>query len=166
MSTSDRVKPIGMSVRRHHGFHTMTPFLVVKGAAEAMKFYKNAFGATEVFPPLVEPRSGRIVHVELRIGDSPLMLSDEFPQWNQHAPGPEGAVLLHLYVEDVDAVFRQAIAAGATESIPVSNQFYGARGGRLTDPFGQRWVIETYQEEVSPEAIRERFGKFLANSPG
>ena len=154
------VKPIGWSTRLHHGFHTATPYLVVKAASDAIAFYKNAFGATELSPPL-KTESGKIVHAELRIGDSPIMLTDEFPEWNQHGPAASVPILVHLYVEDADAVFHQAIAAGAKVAIPLGDQFYGARSGRVTDPFGHIWIIETQKEEVAPQELSRRLREYL-----
>lgn len=162
MSTPTPVRPIGMSLRRHHGFHTVTPYLVIKAAADAVRFYKQAFGATDLIEPLVDPASGKIVHAELRIGDSPVMLTDEFPQWDQRGPSGSNPVMLHLYVEDAESVFHQALAAGARELIPVDKQFYGARSGRLADPFGHVWVIETQLEDLSAEQLRSRYDDFRA----
>ena len=161
MSSITPVRPIGFSVRRHSGFHTLTPYLIVNGAADAVRFYQQAFGATEIMESLLDPGTGKTAHAELRIGDSPVMLTDEFPQWQQHAPSGPTPVMLHLYVEDADAVFRQALKAGARELIAVSDQFYGARSGRLSDPFGHVWIIETHREDLSPDELRARYQGFV-----
>lgn len=138
------------------GYHTITPYLIVNDGAKAIEFYKKAFGATELFRM---PRpDGKIGHAEIRIGDSPVMLADECPEMHAHSPKTVGgtAVTLHCYVENVDEVFKQAVAAGATVKRPVANQFYGDRAGSLEDPFGHAWYISTHVEDVSPEEIEKR----------
>ncbi|MBS1990555.1 MAG: VOC family protein [Cyanobacteria bacterium SZAS LIN-3] len=137
------------------GYHTATPYLVVDGAARAIEFYKKAFGATEVM------RLGddkQIMHAEIKIGDSPIMLADEYPDMKVVSPHALGGtpVSIMLYVDDVDAVFNQAVAAGATVERAVENQFYGDRSGGVRDPFGHRWYIATHVEDVSPEEIDKR----------
>jgi PhnB protein len=143
------------------GYHTATPYLIVKDAAKAIDFYKKAFGATELFR-LADP-SGKVGHAEIKIGDSPIMLADEFPGMGARGPESFGGspVSICLYVEDVDALARQAVAAGAKEIRPVKDQFYGDRSGTFTDPFGHTWTIATHKEDVSPREISRRFEEFL-----
>jgi len=145
------VKPIP------EGYHTATPYLIINDAAAAIEFYKQAFAATEVMR-CADP-SGKIGHAEIKIGNSPIMLADEFPDMGFRGPKALGGspVGILLYVEDVDARFNQAIAAGATERMPVKDQFYGDRSGTLTDPFGHVWTIATHKEDVSPEEVHKRF---------
>ena len=139
------------------GYHTITPYLSIKGAAGAIDFYKKAFGATEVMR-LAQP-DGRVGHAELQLGDSRIMLADEFPEMGFRGPLSLGgsSVTIHLYVEDVDAVARQAVAAGAKMLRPVQDQFYGDRSGTLTDPFGHLWMVATHKEDVSVEEMQKRF---------
>jgi PhnB protein len=138
------------------GFHTATPYLIVKGAARAIEFYKKAFGATELMR-MTQP-DGRIGHAEIKIGDSPIMLADEFPEMGSRSPESLGGspVSVLLYVQDVDAVFKQAVAAGAKVTRPVKDQFYGDRSGGVTDPFGHQWYVATHKEDVSPEEMHRR----------
>jgi PhnB protein len=139
------------------GFHTATPYLIAKDAAAAMEFYKKAFGATEL--ERITDQNGAVRHGEFKIGDSPFMITDEhpdYPAWQGPISRGGSPVHIYLYVEDVDAVFKQAISCGATELLPVQNQFYGDRSGGLTDPFGHVWYIATHIEEVSPEEIMKR----------
>jgi PhnB protein len=138
------------------GFHTATPYLILSDAAGAIEFYKKAFGATEI-ARLLQP-DGRVGHGEIRIGDSLVMLSDEFPEYGARSPQSLGGspVIIHLYVEDVDGLARQAVAAGAKVLIPVKDQFYGDRSGRFVDPFGHIWIISTHKEDVSGEEIQKR----------
>ena len=149
------VKPIP------EGYHSVTPYLIVRGAAQALEFYKKAFGARELFRfPMPD---GQIAHAEMRIGDSHIMLADEpqdpvHQQMGHKAPNSLGgsSVGIMLYVEDVDAVAKQAVAAGAKEVRPVVDQFYGDRSGTLQDPFGHIWTIGTHKEDVSPEEMQRR----------
>jgi len=138
------------------GHHAVTPYLSVKGAASAIDFYKKAFGATEVMR-MPQP-DGRIGHAELTIGDSRLMLADEFPDMNFRGPHSIGGtpVHLHLYVNDVDAVVAQAVAAGAKVLRPVQDQFYGDRTGSLSDPYGHVWHVATHKEDLTPDELRRR----------
>jgi len=138
------------------GYHTVTPYLIVKDAAPAIEFYKQAFGATELFR--MPGPDGRISHAELQIGDSRLMLASEFPQMGARSAESIGGtpVTLFLYVEDVDALAAQATAAGATVLSPVKNMFWGDRYGKLADPFGHRWDIATHVEDVAPEEMPKR----------
>ena len=140
------------------GYHSVTPYLVVKGAADAIEFYKKAFGATELLRmPLPD---GKLAHAEVKIGDSPVMLADETDEF--HAPQPgAGGVSLMVYVADVDRVFAQALAAGAKELRPLADQFYGDRLGTLMDPFGHVWSLATHVEDVAPDEIERRFAKML-----
>jgi PhnB protein len=144
------VKPIP------EGYHSATPYLIVKDAARAIEFYKRAFGATELLR-MAAP-GGKIGHAEIKIGDSPIMLADEVPDMGALSPESLGGtpVSILLYVEDVDAVFNQAIAAGAKVQRPVKDQFYGDRTGGVTDPFGHIWYVATHKEDVSPEEMRKR----------
>lgn len=139
------------------GFHSATPYLIIKGAAPAIDFYKQVFGATELMR-MADP-SGRIRHAEIKIGDSPFMLTDEnpeFPDWLSPASRGGTPVHIYLYVDDVDTIFRRAIDAGAKQLLAVQDQFYGDRSGAVTDPFGHVWYIATHVEDVSPEEIRRR----------
>ena len=147
---ANAVKPIP------DGYHSVTPYLAIKGAADAIEFYKKAFGATELFR--IPQPDGLIGHAEIRIGDSPIMLSDEFPELKHFGPLTLGgsSTSLLIYVDDVDSVFNQAIAAGAVQQRPVENKFYGDRSGSLIDPFGHVWHIATHTEDVSPQDMENR----------
>jgi len=135
------------------GYHSLTPYLIIDGASAAMEYYKKAFGAVELFRMEHE---GKIGHAEMKIGDSPFMLSDEMPQYK----GPKALggtpVSLMIYVDDVDTIYSQAIAAGGAEVKPLQDQFYGDRSGTLTDPFGHMWTVATHKEDVTPEEIEKR----------
>jgi PhnB protein len=147
---TSRVKPTP------EGYHTATPYLIVKDAARAIEFYKKAFGAMELMR-MANP-SGKIGHAEIKIGDSPIMLADEVPEMGHRSPESLGGspVSILLYVQDVDTVFNQAVAAGAKVQRPVADQFYGDRTGGVTDPFGHVWYVATHMEDVSPEEMRKR----------
>jgi PhnB protein len=140
---------------------TAIPYLIIRDAAAAIEFYKNAFGATE-FVRLADS-SGKVMHAEIRIGDAQIMLADEFPDMGYRSPtdlsGSSVSVL--LYVEDVDRLFASAINAGGTTTRPVKDQFDGDRRGTLTDPFGHIWLIATRKEDVSPEELQQRFTLML-----
>jgi PhnB protein len=138
------------------GYRTATPYLIVQGAADAIEFYKHAFGATEMLR-MADPQ-GRVGHAEIRIGDSVIMLADEHPEMGYRAPRSLGgsSVSILLYLEQVDTVFDRAIKAGAKVLRPVANQFYGDRSGTLEDPFGHIWTIATHVEDVPPEELRRR----------
>jgi PhnB protein len=138
------------------GFHTVTPYLIIKGAAAAIEYYKKALGAKERMC-MTQP-DGRVGHAEVQIGDSVVMLADEFPEMNVRSPKSIGGspVTIHLYVDDVDAVAKKAVAAGAKELTPVKDQFYGDRAGKFEDPFGHIWYISTHKEDLSPEEIQKR----------
>ena len=144
------VKPIP------EGYHSVTPYLIVKGAARALEFYARAFGAKELYR--MDQPDGRVGHAEIQIGDSRIMLADEFPDMGARSPETVGGtpVGITLYVEDVDETVARAVAAGAKVTRPVENKFYGDRMGELTDPFGHRWYLGTHVEDVSPEEIGRR----------
>ncbi|MEW6306573.1 MAG: VOC family protein [Verrucomicrobiota bacterium] len=147
---SNKVKPIP------DGYHTATPYLIVDGAAKAIEFYKQAFGATEIM--CMPGPGGKVMHAEIQIGTSRLMLADECPQANALSPKTVGGspMFIALYVADVDATVGKAVAAGAKVERPVQNQFYGDRSGMILDPFGHRWNIGTHIEDVSPEEMNKR----------
>ena len=150
------VKPIP------EGYHSVTPYIVVDDAAAALDFYKRAFGAEEV---LRMPMGDRIGHAEIKIGDSFVMLADEFPEYGKLGPKARGGptASLMIYLEDVDAAFARALEAGATQERPVENQFYGDRSGSLVDPFGHSWMLSTHIEDV-PEDEMQRRMKEMADS--
>ena len=138
------------------GYHTVTPYLIIKGAGDAIEFYQKAFGATELFR--LSMPGGKIGHAEIKIGDSPIMLADEFPEMGYKSPQALGGspVSLMIYVTDVDTIFNQAVAAGATVKEAVSDKFYGDRMGTVTDPFGHIWHVATHKEDVSLEEMEKR----------
>ena len=144
------VKPIP------EGYHTVTPYLAVDGAAEAIEYYKKVFGAKE--RARMEAPDGKIGHAELEIGDSLVMLSDPFPQATTRSPKELGGTTasVFMYVKDVDAVVKQAVDAGATVTMEVADQFWGDRFGTVQDPFGHLWSIATHVEDVPPEEMAER----------
>jgi PhnB protein len=148
-----KVKPIP------DGHRTVTPYLAIKNAAKALDFYQRAFGAVESYK-LMMP-DGRVGHAEIRLGDSLIMLADEFPEYGGKAPDTLGGspVSLHLYVEDVDNFVEKAVAAGAKERKPVADQFYGDRSGQLEDPFGHLWWVATHKEDVPPAEMQKRVEK-------
>ena len=141
------------------GYHSVTPYLVVDNAAKAIEFYRKAFEAQET---VRMPMGDRIGHAELKIGDSVVMLSDEWPDMGMVGPKTRGgtSVSLIIYVEGVDIVFKRAIDAGGKEERPVKDEFYGDRSGTLLDPFGHRWMISTHVEDVSPEEMNRRMEEF------
>jgi len=147
------------------GMHTVTPHLICAGAADAIAFYKKAFGAVET-GRLPGP-NGKIVHASLRIGDSAIMLMDEAPEWKSLGPRAlKGTpVTLHLYVEDVDAVAARAVKAGAKTVMPVEDMFWGDRYGIVEDPFGHHWSIATHVREVSREEMAEALKKMPQRQP-
>ena len=147
---ADRVKPIP------DGYNGVTPYLIVDGAARAIEFYKQAFGATETFR--MERPDGRVGHAEIKIGDSHVMLADEHPEMGARGPQSIGGspISLVLYVEDVDATVNRAVEAGAKLTRPVANQFYGDRTGGVEDPFGHAWYVATHVEDVAPEEMQKR----------
>lgn len=141
---------------RPDGYHTATPYLIVKGGAAALDFYAAAFGAVELMR--MPGPAGKVAHAEFKIGDSPVMVADEHPEMGFVGPETLGGspVGLCLYVEDVDAAFERAVAAGATVMRPLADQFYGDRSGTLKDPFGHVWTLSTHKEDVSPEEMQRR----------
>ena len=150
MALTGLVKPIP------DGYHSVTPYLVVDGAAGAIEFYKKAFGAAELLR--IDGPGGTIGHAEIRVGDSPIMLADVSPEMGMKCPKGHGGspVSLVLYVEDVDAFVATAVSAGARLTRPVEDKFYGDRSGSLEDPYGHSWHVMTHIENVSPEEMRRR----------
>jgi len=146
------------------GYHTATPYLIIRGAARAIEFYQRAFGAEELLR--MNAPGGLIGHAEIRIGDSRIMLADEYPEMGFLGPQTLGGapMCLLLYVEDVDASFARAIDAGASVKRPLQDQFYGDRTGTLTDPFGHVWSIATHIEDLSPEELQHRMDDFVARN--
>ena len=144
------------------GYTSVTPYLTVKGAAAAIDFYKKAFGAEQALR--LDTPDGKVMHAEIRIGGSVIMLHDEMPEWKALGPQTIGdsASSIMLYVGDVDAVFKRAVAAGATSTMEVADQFYGDRCGSLKDPFGHKWSIATHVEDVAPDEIARRAAKMFA----
>jgi len=147
--TTPRVQPVP------DGMHTVTPHLVCAGAADAIEFYKKAFNAKEM--ARMPGPQGKLIHACLRIGDSPVMLVDEFPEWGALGPKSRGgsSVTIHLQVQDVDAVLAQAVAAGAKITMPVADMFWGDRYGKVEDPFGHSWSVATHLRDVSPEEMQQ-----------
>ena len=141
------------------GYHSVTPYLVVDGAAEAIRWYEQAFGATEM---LRLPMGDKLGHAEIRIGDSYVMLADEFPEMDIRGPRSRGGPTssLMIYVEDVDSAFDRAMTAGATVDRPVENQFYGDRSGTIIDPFGYKWTLSTHIEDVPADEMQRRMAEF------
>ncbi len=152
-----QVKPIP------EGMHTVTPHLVCAGAADAIEFYRKAFDAADM-GRLPGP-GGKLLHAMIRIGDSAVMLVDEFPEWGSSGPKSlnGSSVTIHLYVENVDTVFERAVAAGAKVVMPVDDMFWGDRYGVLEDPFGHRWSIATHVRDVSPEELQAAAAKMCAD---
>lgn len=147
------------------GFHTITPSLIVAGAKEAIAFYEKAFGA-KLLSCHMGPDGKRVMHSELQLGDSKLMVNDEYPEMGAFGPKGEGRTptTLHLYVEDVDKVFNQAVAAGAKATMPVMDAFWGDRYGQLVDPFGHHWSIGTHKEDLTPDEMNKRAEQAFAQS--
>jgi PhnB protein len=145
------------------GYHTTTPHLTVNGAEKAIEFYKNAFGAHEIMR-MPGPGGKGLMHAEIKIGDSIIMLADEHPRMGERSPQSLGGCTgsIYLYVENVDSVCAKALAAGATARGPVSDMFWGDRVGRVADPFGQEWSIATHTEDLSNEEIGKRAQAFMA----
>jgi len=145
------------------GYHTVTPALTVKHGAEAIEFYKRAFGAQEVMR--MNNPDGKIMHAEIKVGDSRIMLNDEMPDMGCLSPasvgGPTGS--LYLYVPDVDAAFQRAVTAGAKVLMPVTDMFWGDRFGQVEDPSGHRWSLATHVEDLAPEEIARRHREFLSS---
>jgi PhnB protein len=148
-----KVKPIP------ENYHSVTPYLCVKDAAKAIEFYKNALGAKEIMR-FAQP-DGKIGHAEIKIGDSVIMMSEEFPDMNFSSPKSFGGSPVHLmiYVENVDALMERAVAAGAKQVRPVKDQFYGDRSGSIEDPFGHCWHISTHVEDVPEHELQKRMAE-------
>jgi PhnB protein len=144
------------------GYHTVTPFLIVRDAAHAIEFYEKAFGAKS--RGVMKSPDGKVMHAELQIGDSIIMLSDEFPDFGALSPdslkgSPAG---LHIYVEDVDAAFDRAVKAGAKVDTPLMDQFWGDRYGRLTDPYGHKWSMATHVKDLSMDEMKHAMDEAMA----
>jgi PhnB protein len=137
------------------GYHTVVPHLVVRGAAEAIDWYKKAFGAKEV--ARAPGPGGKLMHAEIQIGDSKIFLADEFPGMGCGAPQKAGdtPVTIHIWTEDVDSLFKQAVQAGANPVLPLGDQFWGDRYGVLADPFGHRWSMSTHIKDLTPEEMKK-----------
>jgi len=148
------------------GYHTVAPYLMVRGADRATEFYKRAFGAEELMR-MSGPDDKSIMHAEIKIADSRIFLSEEFPEMGCRSPQLLGGTAgsLHLYVEDVDTAFKRAVAAGAQVKMAVADMFWGDRFGKLIDPFGHEWGITTHKEDRTPEEICERANAFFAQMP-
>jgi PhnB protein len=146
------------------GYHSVTPYLIVEDAAGAIEFYRKVFGASELMR--MPAPDGRVGHAELRIGDSRIMLADEFPDMGARGPKAIGGspVHLYLYVEDVDAVTGKALAAGAKELRPIKDQFYGDRSGTIEDPCGHVWHVSTHKEDVPADELKRRAEKAMQQS--
>lgn len=157
---SRKVRPIPA------GYRSITPYLSVRGAAQAIDFYKKAFGAAETLR--IPGPEGQIGHAELRIGDSILMVSDEYPGIDFLGPKSRGGttVPIHLYVKDVDATVARAVAAGAKLRAAVADQFYGDRRGTIEDPFGHVWHVATHMEDPSEAEVRRRLAKLAQQAGG
>ena len=138
------------------GYHSVTPYLIIRGAADAIEFYKKAFGATELFR--FPGPDGKVGHAELQIGNSRIMMADEYPDMGYNGPQTLGGspIALMIYLADVDAVFNRAVEAGATVKEALQDKFYGDRIGTVIDPFGHRWHLATHQEDVSMEEMERR----------
>jgi PhnB protein len=147
------------------GYHTLTPYMTVRDAARAIEFYKLAFGAVE--KGVMKGPDGKIMHAELRIGDSIVMLADESPQFGSMSPLSTGGagMGLHIYVEDVDSAFDRAVKAGATVDMPVMDMFWGDRYGKLADPFGHKWSIATHKADLSMEEMDKGMKAMMKDMP-
>jgi uncharacterized glyoxalase superfamily protein PhnB len=154
-----RVKPIP------EGYHTVTPHLVIRQCAKAIEFYKKAFGAEELCC-IRGPDGQSVMHAELKFGDSVVFLCDECPDYGALSPQSLNGspVTIHVYVNDADAAYQRAVAAGATATMPLQNMFWGDRYGKLKDPFGHHWSIATHIEDVSPEELQKRMAKDFCKS--
>jgi PhnB protein len=145
------------------GTHTVTPHLVVKGAAKAIDFYKAAFGATELYR--MSGPGGGIAHAEIQIADSRVYIADEFPGGPVRSPQGSTAVVLHVYVPDADATCARALSAGATVVMPLMDAFWGDRYGQVRDPFGHVWSLATHKKDLSPEEMQKAGDEFMASMP-
>jgi PhnB protein len=137
------------------GFHSVTPYMIVRNAARAIEFYKQAFGAVE--KGVMKSPDGKVAHAELQIGDSIIMLGDEFPEMGALSPQATGGagMGLHIYLDDVDSAFDRAVKAGAKVEMPVADMFWGDRYGKLADPFGHKWSIGTHKKDVSMDEMEQ-----------
>lgn len=155
----DRAKPVPT------GFHTLTPHLIVRDADKALEFYKNALGA-EVLGVARMP-DGKVLHASLRIGDSMLMLNEEFPEYGGLSPLSVGGtgVTIHIYLENVDQAFNRVVDAGAKVTMPLMDQFWGDRYGMVTDPFGHKWSLATHIKDLSPEEMQRAQEEAMAKMP-
>jgi PhnB protein len=153
------VKPIP------EGYHSITPYLTVRDASRAIEFYKQAFGATE--RGVMKGPDGKVMHAELMIGDSIIMLGDEYPHFGSLSPQAIGgsASGLHIYVENVDSAFDRAVKAGAAVEMPVSDMFWGDRYGKLKDPFGHKWSIATHKADLSADEMKRGMDDAMAKMP-
>jgi PhnB protein len=142
------------------GFSTVTPYLIIDGALQAIEFYKKAFGATELFK-MPAPDGKRIMHAEIKIGTAIVMIADSFPEWGVSASAANN----HLYVENADATFATAVAAGAKALMPVQEMFWGDRFGKLADPFGQQWSVATHVKDMTPQEMAEAGKKAMCDAP-
>ena len=147
------------------GYHTITPYMTVRDAARAIEFYKQAFGAKE--KGVMKGPDGKVMHAELVIGDSIIMLADEFPEFGSLSPQSTGGsgTGLHIYIEDVDSAFDRAVKAGATVEMPVADMFWGDRYGKLRDPFGHKWSIGTHKADLSMEEMKKGMEETMAKMP-
>lgn len=162
MSTSTKEETKTAVEKIPAGMHTVTPYLICAGAADAIEFYKKAFGAVELYR--LPGDDGQVMHASIRIGDSVIMLNDEMPKWGAFGPKSlKGSpVTIHLYVEDADASFAQAIKAGAKATMPLEDAFWGDRYGKLEDPFGHQWSIATHIRDVTPEEMQKAMTEMCA----
>lgn len=144
------------------GFHTLTPHIIVKGLPKALEFYKKALGATELSN--CEGPDGKVCHAELKLGDSILMMCEECAEMGALSPlsAKTSGVTLHVYVKDVDAAFALALKAGAKQTMPVADMFWGDRYGKFVDPFGHSWALATHKEDVAPKEMRKRMEEQFA----
>jgi len=147
------------------GYHTITPYMTVRDAARAIEFYKQAFGAKE--KGTMKGPDGKVMHAELVIGDSIIMLADEFPEFGSLSPQSTGGsgTGLHIYIEDVDSAFDRAVKAGATVEMPVADMFWGDRYGKLRDPFGHKWSIGTHKADLTMEEMKKGMEETMAKMP-
>jgi len=147
------------------GYHTLTPFLTVRDAVRAIEFYKQAFGAVE--RGVAKGPDGKVMHAELKIGDSIIMLSDEYPEFGSLSPQSTGGagMGLHIYLDGVDAAFDRAVKAGAQVEMPVMDQFWGDRYGKLKDPFGHNWSIATHIKDLSMDEMKQGMDEAMAKLP-
>lgn len=157
---NEKVKPVP------EGMHMVTPHLVCAGASAAIEFYTKAFNAVEM--SRMPGPQGKLMHAMVRIGDSNIMLMDEFPEWGALGPNTlkGSSVTIHLYVEDADALFDQAVAAGAKVKMPPADMFWGDRYGVVEDPFGHQWAIATHRRDMTPEQMREEAAKMNRDGCG